>query len=280
MRRAAACVALLCASFATPADAEPQYAYLVISGTRSAVVDVTFPRDTKGTPGALGWRCDEFTTRGTYAAYLLRPVSGRGPTWGGMLTPKWPFGRYPSCFTDYSDDRSLKAGRYRLYLMTDGATTLRVRLFGYARDVVVRPARPYPVTAGYFDVPGVAGVLPAEAKRDFAMTRRTYAIQSVYVASDMPVGVETVQACAVPRGEPCPRDLRNGEWTSAWAPDPANPAGYSYFARLTTFRRPEFQDPPGPYDAYWRIKGADVPKARGGFWLHMELDEPAYPLGK
>lgn len=278
MRRVAACVALLCALFAVPADAAPPHAFLVITGSRSAVVDITMPRDTTGTPGSLGYLCADFTTKGTYAAYLLRPVSGRGPTWGGMLTAKWPFGKHPSCFTDHSDDRPLKAGRYRLYLMTDGATTLRVTLPGYTRNVVARPTRPFRVVAEYFDVPGVA--LPGEVKREFTMTRRTYALQSLYVASDMPAGVETMQVCAGPRGEECPPDIRNSTWTTTWAPNPANPTAGSYFSRLTSFRRPEFQDPPGPYDAYWRVKGVDVPKARAGFWLLMELDEPAYPLGR
>lgn len=279
MRRVAACAALLCAIATLPARADARQGYLVVTGDRSSVIDVVLPRATTEDVSARGWLCADFTTRGTYASFVLRPASGRGATAAGLLLKKVRFGGGEPCFAHMSDAIPLKAGRYRLYLMTDGPTTFRIALPGYTRDVVARPRRPLRVDAGYRELPGTVSAVPSEITHPFTLTRRSYVVMGLYVESALPVAYESLRACTAPKGQPCADDFRDGPYSTVFLPNPADPSdtGWVYIGRGL---RPEYAPAPGAREARWSVHGADVTRQKTAFWMHVELQEPAYPLGR
>jgi hypothetical protein len=282
VRRTAAATALLCAALGAPAAraAAATSGALVVTGSRTSVVEVVLPRATTKPVGSQGYYCADFATKGTFAAYILRPVSGRGPTASGMLLNGWHYGGNPPCFQDTSDFANLRAGRYLLYLVTDGATRLRVTLPGYTRDVVARPTKPYRAAFGYTELGTPVSAVPSTLTKPYTHTRRTWAVQAVYVESALPVGEETAQICTAPKGEPCPDDdIRSAPNTLFWGPDPERPDATGWFA-IASFFRPEFADRPGAREAHWLVQGLDATRRKSALWFQLELNEPAYPLGK
>lgn len=123
-----------------PSDRGPQAHMLVVRGAKSATVDVTFrtrirPHTDVFVPGNQ----PTATTKGTYAAVWLqsldKPRLGAGSAVIPAITGTDPVGWGSSD----REDMSLPAGRYRVRLVTDGTSEVRLPVDGLARDLVVRP---------------------------------------------------------------------------------------------------------------------------------------------
>jgi hypothetical protein len=123
-----------------PSDRGPQAHVLVIRGAKSATVDVTFkarirPHSDLFVPGNEATA----TTKGTYTAVWLqnlsKPELGAGAAFVPAITQDEPIGWASAD----REDMSLPAGRYRVRLVTDGISEIRLPIDGLARDLVLRP---------------------------------------------------------------------------------------------------------------------------------------------
>jgi hypothetical protein len=120
----------------------PQAHVLVVRGAKSATVDVTFrTRIRPHTDDFIAGNQPTGTTKGTYAAVWLqnldKPMLGAGtafvPAVAGADGIGWG--------SADREDMSLPAGRYRVRLVTDGTSEVRLPVDGLARDLVLRPTR-------------------------------------------------------------------------------------------------------------------------------------------
>lgn len=163
MRRTFATLLLLAtlAPAAPPAAAAPAAGReVVLSGSRSASVEVRFASRFKPHLGVFGYPGISAATRGTYAGVLFENLGKRMLSQGGVVVPvmgdEMPIGWGGSD----RDDFSLPAGRYRVHLLTDGQSTVRVRVDGIARSMRLAPRRPTAVRARLVSVDAVRAEVP------------------------------------------------------------------------------------------------------------------------
>jgi hypothetical protein len=148
IRGVAAVLALLAlaapaAHAAPPSQRGPQAHLLVVRGTRSATADVTFrTRIRAHTDLFVPGNPVTVTTKGTYAGVWLESLATPVLGTGMVVVPAYT-GEDPIAWGSWDrEDQSLPAGRYRVHLVTDGQSEVRLPVDGLTRDLVVRPARP------------------------------------------------------------------------------------------------------------------------------------------
>lgn len=197
LRLVAACALLLTSAAGLPADAAPA-GVLTVRGSTSAYVDVTFPArfrlhtdmfETKTPP--------RVSTSGTFAGVWLDRIGGDEatgavemaglPAWSGM-----PIGLGGTGW--------LPAGSYRVYLLADGPTTVRINADGL-RDTTLTPERRADVkgrlvrrTAAGLDAPADRTTVPVNV-RGGTLTVLASSQASTGVAGDQRI-------CLHPPGEP------------------------------------------------------------------------------
>lgn len=153
---------LLAASLATPAGAAPATAQeVVLTGSRSAHVEVTMPGRFKPRLGVFGADGVTVTTRGTYAGVWFESVTTPARlSQGAVVVPAIGDDLPVGWGGSDRDDFSLPAGRYRVHLLTDGASTVRVRVDGLSRGLRLVPRAPSDVRAKTVTVDAVRASIP------------------------------------------------------------------------------------------------------------------------
>ena len=161
-------------------------------------------RATSAPIGSRGWLDADFDTRGTYAGYVLRPLDGDGPWASGDFLAKWGSADRPQYYADRSDFAPLRAGRYRLYLITDGATRFRVTLPGYGATIVAKPTRPFHAEFEYRELdPADAITWQTTDRQPFSRGVRAHGIMAYFHRYDLPVTSDETVQCLVRRGGRC-----------------------------------------------------------------------------
>lgn len=176
---------------------------LVVLGTRTSYVDLTLKRPTTDGVGSRGYLFADFTTRGSYAGYVLRPLDRPGPRAAGHLLQRWSSGEHPQGFQDYSDGRALPAGRYRLYLITDGATRFSITLPGYGEVITARPTRSFPASFEYRELGPHVGLRSDIDAAPFVRTPLTHLLYGFYYRGSLPIAKVDVEQCLTRRGSSC-----------------------------------------------------------------------------
>lgn len=178
--------------------------YLQITGSRTTYTDIVLTRPTSASVASRGFMHADFDTRGTYAGYVLRPLSGRGPWARGGILAKWGSADRPQYFMDHSDNEALRAGRYRLYLITDGATRFRVTLPGYGATVVAKPSTPFHAEFEYRELgPGLPGAWQTVDRQPFSRSQKAHGMMAYFHRNDLPVTSDESWQCLVRRGGSC-----------------------------------------------------------------------------
>ena len=210
MRRATARLCLLASLLpgafvpVLAADDARSDGYLQITGSRTAYVDVVLTRPTSAPIGSRGYLHADFDTRGTYAGYVLRPLGREGPWARGDFLAKWGSADRPQYFQDHSDYASLRAGRYRLYLITDGATRFKVTLPGYGATIVARPTRRFAAEFEYRELgPATSVTWRATDRQAFSRTSRAHGMMAYLHRFDLPVTSDETTQCLARRGGAC-----------------------------------------------------------------------------
>lgn len=167
---------LLAGMIGVPASAvaaAPTQHTLTVRGTPNAYAEVTFAgrvrleTSTKARP--------TYDTKGTYAGAYVEPVRGEGPVSGTVLLRALP-GLSDVPFPLGPQDW-LPSGRYRVHLMGDAPTTVKIRVYGLRRDLTVTTRTRTNVAARWVSR-GVAGVtMPVDrAIVPFTVQRRTLTV--------------------------------------------------------------------------------------------------------
>ena len=145
-RLAAACALVLLAVGVPPASAKEETSTITMRGSKSAYVDVAFRTRFRLLSDAFTAKpAPVVSTKGTYGGIYLTKLDSP-ETAGGLLLlrglPAWD--DFPLAL---GSDGWLPAGTYRVHLLADGATTVRVTAEGLARNVTLAPERASRVSA-------------------------------------------------------------------------------------------------------------------------------------
>ncbi|HEX8003023.1 MAG TPA: hypothetical protein VF519_10055 [Mycobacteriales bacterium] len=165
MRRALTAALLLLAALAPVApSAAATSAEIVLTGSRAAWAEVSFPGRFKPAIGLFGRDELRVTTRGTYAGVYFESVTkpGRLSQGGVVLTAVDDF---PVAWGGSDrDDFTLPAGRYRVHLLTDGQSTVRVAVDGLPRGLRLAPRGPSDARAKVADVTAARASIPVTVR--------------------------------------------------------------------------------------------------------------------
>lgn len=150
MTRRIVAVLLALAGVPVPAAvASPALRTLTVRGVPNAFTEVTFAGRVRLETSMMTKTPPVYDAKGTYAAVYVEPVRGTGPVSGSILLrampgisdipiPLGPLGWLP-------------AGHYRVHLLGDAATTVRIRVQGLRRDVTVATRTRSDVAARWVD---------------------------------------------------------------------------------------------------------------------------------
>lgn len=242
---------ILAAAVAAPVEAASPRP-LVLTASRSASIDVTFPRTVTLTPAAV-----RVSGGRRYAGYFLQRVGAGAASGTGAMylhafrAPATEWVAHPLGPDDFVKDPPfrLPAGRYRLYALGDGPIEVRIPLAGYAGARTLRATRPVRVTYAVRDVTatvlprptgmaspgGFRADLPITVVSDASVSFST--IQTIrhgpYYASNTSqpescIGAADRPACALDPKESNGAVFKRGQYTVA-----ASPAGSSRFVDET-----------------------------------------------
>jgi hypothetical protein len=176
---------------------------LVLTGSRTAYVDVTFP-----SPPQLG--AAEYDTRGRYAGYYIEPLFDTGQSRSlvdgfrggevrftglsaGGRVPAVRLGRGPGNMKDEP------TGRYRVYLIADGPATVTIPLMSGSRSYHLKPRK---AVSSYARV---AALRPGESVAGrLALTtgRRSVTVSALMVQAPVAAAADN-QVCVAPAGRGC-----------------------------------------------------------------------------
>lgn len=193
--------AVVAASLLSPAAAAPP-TVLRLSGRTTGYVDVTLTR-----PVTFDELRARLTTRGTYVAWWLvkrgEPVTKMGNHVGGVRFVR----QSSSTHADYDfgfRTGALDPGRYRLYLATDGESTVEVPAAGLPRSLNLTPQR-RTTSIGLVETLAVlpGGIVSGVMREPVTLPAGSLVASSIVVYSAPGVTIESLGACVVPPGESC-----------------------------------------------------------------------------
>lgn len=136
------------------ATAAPAVRTLTVRGVPNAYTEVTFPGRVRFETSGTAKPPPAYDTEGTYAGAYVEPVGRAGAAAGTMLLPALP-GLEDVAFP-LGTQGWLPAGRYRVHLIGDAATTVRIRAEGLRRDLTVTTRTRSALAASWVER-GVAG---------------------------------------------------------------------------------------------------------------------------
>ena len=236
LRRIVAVVAMLAGLLAVPGSAAENDGIL-LRGNKSGWVDVTVYVNTTIAPGDL-----EMTTKGSYVGFFMSPAPANRDTVGALLMPRIT-GTTPSRLGESWD---LQAGKYRMFLITDGAAEVFVPIDGQGfRGWTPRGHAPVSLRRLDFSVdPGTP-----QDTRDVGINlkMRSLVIVAGSVSSSSLTAVEHLSACVSP-ATACAASARMPLATVSAAASVIAPAG-AYRPSISITRT-------GGVDAASRVNGA------------------------
>jgi hypothetical protein len=232
---------------------------VVLRGSRHGAVTLVISRYTtlstgnplKGEAGAT------VTKAGKYAGYVLTDSSGRLRA-GAMRVDHIGFDARPVAVPMTAPSTVLEPGRYRLTLVADGTSEVRIPASGITGSLVLNAAETAKVTAELRSLGTAATTLTRKAVTIAASTTTYVAVKQAYTGAGA-----TQRTCVAARGAFCEtttgtRDrlttAQSGAGTGeTWSTDTLAPGYYA----------------PGGYDAIWQASTAGLSKGAWGFALSV-----------
>jgi hypothetical protein len=154
-----------------------------VYGTRSAYVDVTFPRRFRPHVGAYNDPVrPDGASAGRYTGVWIESLTRRGTGPGNLATTS-KGGYWHAAFGEPADGAWLAAGRYRVHLMTEGFSYYRFLVDGLTRTLVLQPRHAETVRTQLVK-PSVDGVPGARMSASVRTGSRTLAITVGLVRAD------------------------------------------------------------------------------------------------
>lgn len=157
------------------AAAAPTPHMLTVRGVQNAYADVTFAGRVRFDTSATPTTPPVYDATGTFAGVYVEPVLGGGPVAGTVLLRAMP--GMSDVPIPLSPQGWLGPGRYRVHLLGDGFTTVKIRVEGLRRDLTVTTKTRSAIVAEWV-IRGVAGVAAPVDRTiaPFTVRRRTLAV--------------------------------------------------------------------------------------------------------
>ena len=265
-------VSISSALVATPVTAGPlDDPAIVVSGTRSAYVDFVLTRKVTPAPRSM-----TVTTEGTYAGYII--TQRRGETMvvvgGGLVIPR--FAEEADKATDFPfepmtiSSQPLEAGAYRMRLITDGDTTLRIPTKGLRSDLVFRPVRPAAVQTAVLDDMG-SGPGEFEERTSIRRNERSLTFAGLLTVAENHQA-STLEQCLKRRAEnedDCDPTTDSG---ATWAVASPGSVGSGWVLSWSIFGP---GNGVGPHTVFQRIRQVSTSSTNLGFVLNLHLTNPS-----
>lgn len=135
-------------------------------------------------------------TKGTYVGFVIEKVGENRPLTGALRVPQFDLqGWYPTLLP-LGIERTLPPGTYRIHLITDGPSTVRIPLAGLGRNLILEPGQSSPAKAAIVDI-GVGDSGSGYASVPITVTPRTTVAMASYIRSE--VGLAYVMSQCVGR---------------------------------------------------------------------------------
>jgi hypothetical protein len=204
---------------------QPAYAAddaIVLVGGRTTYVDVTFDRPV--TVRELGTK---IAYKGSYAGWLIHAVGENfdrpgDPVAGGFVIKGLLPPHYPQDPIDFGPvvNPTLEAGRYRLYLLTDGFARVTIPTDGLGRTLSLKPSKRTNSHADAEELDlslGNAG--SAEGRFPVEADPSTLSVSIIAFYSRRGANVNNLDACFTKRGKECDGSYGGTGYTFALLPD-------------------------------------------------------------
>jgi hypothetical protein len=199
------------------ADAAPPGGYLVVSGSVSAYVDVTIKHAFVAHMGVFEPKATapRVTTRGAYAGVWIEPVGRPNDGTGFFTLPATdtPDGERHVMGFDAKPKR-FGPGRYRVHLVTDGRSELRIQADGLPYGLTLAPRHRVPSWGRVVDVRTTPADVAGEETLSFRVRKGSRTMLGAWI--DAPGSVSmTSTICLTQPGSPVPCPLSSRGWSNA-----------------------------------------------------------------
>jgi hypothetical protein len=174
---------LLCAG--APVEAAPARGQIVLKGDRNTSIEVTLPREIRLTccefkgvtkDGVTFFKVSGFQveSQGTYSGFAIERVSDGRVMKGAVWVPDLDLdeGRVPTVIS-FGRATVLQRGRYRIHLLTDGPSTVRITANGLERPLLLRPEESSSVNAEVIPLLTEDGSGPVQARVSIETSTRS-----------------------------------------------------------------------------------------------------------
>lgn len=242
--------------------------YLVVRGSASAFTTIRLDSKIK----LLADR-SIIRSNGTYAGYVLQRIGKPGYLSGMFAMPAIDdtYQKFaPQSIFD--QERAIPAGAYRLYLVGDGRTEIRIPALGLQRSLEVRPDRKVVSDGGLHEL----GDMPSTQDRiQVDITPKSVLFGGFFQATDQHQ-VTTIEQCLTdPGGIQCVHDAKGTATGGAAVLSPGNITP-GHILSWSLLANPQFdykaKEAPGRYDIFQRFAASvSSPTARYTFWIQLEL---------
>jgi hypothetical protein len=189
MRRVSllAMLAVLVSFFVVPAAAAPAEG-IFLRGSRSAYVDVYVYVNRTLSPADFVLK-----TKGTYVGFYLSPAPANRDIVGALVMPRVG-ATGPDALMQLGESWDVQAGKYRLFLLTDGPSEVFVPIEGQGyRGWVPRGPAPLSVRRTDFDV--AAGSVGDSSRTPVYLRARSLVVSAGLVTSSSLTAVDHLSAC-------------------------------------------------------------------------------------
>lgn len=194
---------------------------IVLRGGRTAAIDIRLNHPIKIDTRLPSIMRDSITveTEGNFAGFLLESMPSHRLLLGVVFFPAmrsedWP-SDMPPIFNSWTDaaNKPLSPGTYRLHLVTDGPTTLRIKADGLRRSRSYTPFDQSSVSTVFSDLVGAVPIATQlEERIPLDIENGAYVSVGMYVNADLGQRIH-VHPCLTDAGGDCEEGDDQGEYT-------------------------------------------------------------------
>lgn len=249
-------------------SARPATHELVLDGSRSASVVVSLPRPVKLTccemrgeerDGSMHFGIEGFSaeTRGSYVGFAIERISDGRIMKIAVRVPQLDLGQglVPTVIS-FSRVTKLAPGRYRIHLLTDGRSTVRVAAPGLPKTTYLNPSQPSNVTAELVELTTPAGLPSLQSRVPIEVAKSSVVLLAVMTEGEL-TQAHYLSQCVTAPGDVCKQASQHEPWVTAGS---GGGGGALMDAHVGTL-------PAGSYDAVFSAASVGASTASYGFVL-------------
>lgn len=199
----------------------------------------------------------DVSTDGTYGGFLIERVRDDRIMKAAVRIPEMDLsGAGVPTFVEFGKAKTLSAGHYRIHLLTDGQSTVRIEMNGLPRSTTYLPSKPSPVSAQLHRMIEQPGPPAAHIRDALRIQPSSTVAIAIHTEADLGQAHVTSQ-CVVLPGEWCGEDDQDAFITPA--------SGASGMSNIKVYPKSSFEA--GNYEAVFTVASAGVVRSAHGFLL-------------